>query len=325
MLAAITCHFNPIQYDNILRNYWMFREALKGVDLFTIELSFNGEFAIEDAIHVEGQSDLLYRPRFRGRKPELRPVNKGIMWQKERLLNLLIDQLPNKYDQVAWLDGDIIFDNVDWAADTARKLDEFPMVQLFENGYTTNSQLELTRKIPGMVYAGVETKNARPGLAWAARRSILAKTGLLDTHIMGGGDNMMYFAAMGFFNTYMLSRTNIAWRRAYLEWAAPFYREIKGNLSYIEGDVVHLYHGTYADRQYVERWIVLSRNAFDPTNDIRINKAGIWEWASDKPELHYSVAEYFEERKEDEEEISERRKTKTKTKSGLRKGFDVNR
>lgn len=285
MLAAITCHFNPIQYENIIRNYWMFREDLKGVDLFTIELSFTDQFEIKDATHVKGSSA-------------------QIMWQKERLLNLLIEQLPSKYDKIAWLDGDIIFENDDWAKETEKKLDDHPMIQLFEEGHTTDSKLESLITTPGIVYAGAETKNARPGLAWAARRSLLAKTGLLDTHIMGGGDNMMYFAAMGFFNTYMLSRTNITWRRAYLEWAAPFYREIKGNLGNIEGDVAHLYHGTYADRQYVERWMILSRNAFNPTKDIRINKAGIWEWASDKPELHDSVAEYFEERKEDEQWIT---------------------
>lgn len=29
-----TCHFNPIEYENIVRNYWMFREDLVGIDLF---------------------------------------------------------------------------------------------------------------------------------------------------------------------------------------------------------------------------------------------------------------------------------------------------
>lgn len=302
MLAAITCHFNPIQYENIIRNYWMFREDLKGVDLFTIELSFTDQFEIKDATHVKGSSE-------------------QIMWQKERLLNLLIEQLPSKYDKIAWLDGDIIFENDDWAKEAEKKLDDHPMIQLFEEGHTTGYDLEPLSTTPGIVYAGAETKNAHPGLAWAARRSILAKTGLLDTHIMGGGDNMMYFAAMGFFNTYMLTRTNLEWRLAYMEWARPFYEEIKGNLGNITGNITHLYHGTYADRQYVERWIILSRNSFNPnpytwvvkekgwektTNDpdIRINKTGIWEWASDKPDLHDSVAEYFEERKEDEQWIT---------------------
>jgi hypothetical protein len=44
--------------------------------------------------------------------------------------------------------------------------------------------------------------------------------------------------------------------------------------------------------------------------DIKINENGIWEWASDKPELHEEVAEYFEERKEDEIWISKMRDKK---------------
>jgi hypothetical protein len=263
MLAAITCHFNPIEYDNIVRNYWKFRENLKGTDLFSIELSFNGKFEIEDAIHVEG-------------KPE------HIMWQKERLLNLLIEQLPEKYDKIAWLDGDILFDNDDWAQEAEKALDGFPLVQLYERAEETDSDLNVTKSVPGIVYAGVESHNAKPGYAWAARREVLP---LLDTHIMGGGDTMMYYAAMGLFT-------------------APFYRKIKANIGFVSGDIRHLYHGTYADRQYVERWMILKHNRFNPDIDIAINDAGIWEWSSDKPELHESVAEYFEERKEDEEWIA---------------------
>ncbi len=286
MLAAITCHFNPIEYDNLIRNYWMFREDLKGVDLFTIELSFNGEFCIPDAIHIEGS-------------PE------HIMWQKERLLNLAIQQLPAQYDKIAWIDGDVLFDNKDWAKEAESKLDEFPMVQLFEAGYDTDSDLELIQnRIPGIVAAGVETADALPGRAWAARRYLLEEQGLLDTFVMGGADIMMYYAAMGMFNTFMLTRTNIDWRKSYLRWAAPFYRMIKGKVGHVSGTITHLYHGTYADRQYVERWIILSKNRYNPDEDVRINRDGIWTWASDKPELHQAVADYFEERREDEKWIA---------------------
>ncbi len=279
MLAAITCFFNPIEYENLLRNYWMFREDLKDVDLFTIELSFNGDFTIEDAIHIDGA-------------PE------HIMWQKERLLNHLAKQLPDKYDKIAWIDADVLFDNKEWAKEAEEKLDKHPMIQLFENGRDTDSNLDLTEQSPGIVCGGF-AGNALPGKAWAARREIF-NTGLLDTHIMGGGDIMMYYAAMGMFNTFMLTRTNIEWRRSYLKWAAPFYQYIKGNLGCVSGDITHLYHGTYADRQYVERWMILSRARYNPDEDIRINEDGIWEWATDKRDLHQAVADYFEERKEDE-------------------------
>ena len=288
MLAAVTCHFNPIEYENLVRNYWMFREDLKDVDLFTIELSFNGKFEIEDAIHIEGSPQ-------------------HIMWQKERLLNLVIERLPAKYDKIAWLDADILFNNHRWAKQVENRLDRWPLLQLFENALETDTSLEPIASVPGVAYGGPQAREARHGFAWAARREVLEKVPLLDTHIMGGGEQMIYFAAMGMFNTYMLTRTNIEWRRSYLRWAAKFYQEIRGKIGYVKGDIVHLYHGTYADRQYVERWMVLSGNQYNPEEDIRINEDGIWEWASDKPDLHQAVAEYFEERKEDEIWISKMR------------------
>lgn len=294
MLATITCHFNPIEYQNIVRNYWMFREDLKDVDLHTIELSFGNKIEIEDAVHIKGSQE-------------------HVMWQKERLLNVLIEQLPAKYDKIAWVDGDILFDNKNWVEDAEKALDEYPLIQLFEKGTSTDANLDPASSKPGIVAAGKATNAAQPGFAWAARRETLEKCGgLLDTHIMGGGDNMMYFAAMGMFSTYMLTRTNIEWRQAYLKWAAKFYREVKANVGYIPGNVMHLYHGTYADRQYVERWMILSRNEFNPEEDIKINEDGIWEWASDKPDLHDSVAEYFAERKEDEKWIASMRKREDK-------------
>lgn len=294
MLAAITCHFNPIEYENIVRNYWMFREDYQGPELFTIELSFSDEFEIDDAIHVRG-------------RPE------HIMWQKERLLNLAIEQLPAKYDKVAWIDADILFDNKNWAEDAEKALDEHALVQLFETGTATDANLDPTNSMVSIASVGETRQSARPGFAWAARREVLEKSGgLLDTHIMGGGDNMMYFAAMGMFSTYMLTRTNIEWRRSFLKWAAPFYRAVQGNVGFIPGNVLHLYHGTYADRQYVERWMILSRNGYDPEKDIRINEDGIWEWASDKLDLHESVAEYFRERKEDEQWIASVKKREDK-------------
>lgn len=287
MLAAITCHFNPIEYENIVRNYWMFREDLQGVDLFTIELSFNNKFEIEDSIQISARPD-------------------QIMWQKERLLNILIGRLPEKYDKVAWIDSDVLFQNPDWAELAEKKLDEFPLIQLFEFAYDTDSSLDLIKRVPGIVKGGLNPTEAKPGYAWAARREVLQKIPLLDTHIMGGGDQMIFYAAMGMFNNFMLTRTNMDWRRSYLRWGAKFYREIKAQLGYIEGDITHLYHGTYADRQYVERWLILSRNHYTPEEDIRLDQNGVWEWASEKPDLHAAVARYFAERKEDEIWIANR-------------------
>ena len=47
-----------------------------------------------------------------------------VLWQKERLLNLGLKTLPDGCDKVAWIDGDVLFARPDWAAETARLLEE---------------------------------------------------------------------------------------------------------------------------------------------------------------------------------------------------------
>ena len=54
------------------------------------------------------------------------------MWQKERLLNLVFAQLPERCTKVEWLDADVLFESAAWAVDTSRALDAHPVVQPFD-------------------------------------------------------------------------------------------------------------------------------------------------------------------------------------------------
>ena len=53
------------------------------------------------------------------------------------------------------------------------------------------------------------------------------------------------------------------------------------------------------ERRYRERYTAFERFAFDPFEDIALDDAGLWRWASDKPEMHRFVADYFAARRED--------------------------
>lgn len=91
-LAVITTFFNPCNYINLKHNYLKFSKKIKDkCDLFTIELSFDGNFFINDenVIHINGDKD-------------------NILWQKERLLNILLSKLPKDYTNIAWVDCDIL-------------------------------------------------------------------------------------------------------------------------------------------------------------------------------------------------------------------------
>ena len=99
---------------------------------------------------------------------------------------------------------------------------------------------------------------------------------------------------------YLLRYMNRPWKRDYLRWALGLWRDVQGNVGTVPGQIEHLYHGTRANRQYVERWRRLAAENFNPRMDVREPDDGPLKWSSDKPELHRLVRKYFHERREDE-------------------------
>jgi hypothetical protein len=85
----------------------------------------------------------------------------------------------------------------------------------------------------------------------------------------------------------------------YRHWAAGFHDSVRGNVGFVAGDVLHLWHGRSEDRRYRERNAGLRRFQFDPATDIALDANGAWRWNSDKPELHAYVRDYFAGRRED--------------------------
>lgn len=284
MLAALTCFYNPCGYRNLANNYWRFRQELQGVELFTAELSFDGRFMVPDALQFRGTA-------------------RNVMWQKERLLNILIDRLPARFDAVAWIDADLLFRNPNWAAEAYAKLAEFPVVQLFERVEDLDA-FGHVRAVECGWSKWSETADPniairRPGGAWAARRDALA-AGLDDMHVLGGSDAMMLSAWQGDWRPTLTQYMSRGWKLAYLQWAARAYRLVQNRIGYCSGDVVHLYHGSRPKRKYVERWAYLKEYGFDPTQDLAHDWNGLWRWNSEKVEMHQKVANYFRERDEDE-------------------------
>jgi hypothetical protein len=56
-------------------------------------------------------------------------------------------------------------------------------------------------------------------------------------------------------------------------------------------------HGQLSNRQYLERHNILADNFFDPHKDIVMNNDKCWEWATNKPELHRQLDQYFQARR----------------------------
>ena len=82
--------FNPAKYQSLHRNYIDFAKNLKkqNVNLMTVELAFgDDEFTLP---HIHGE---IRRLR-----------SNSVMWQKERLINYGVSQLPPECDKFAWVD-----------------------------------------------------------------------------------------------------------------------------------------------------------------------------------------------------------------------------
>lgn len=310
MLWAITSFFNPMNYRRRLENYRVFRNYLD-VPLITVELAF-GDFQLtssdaEKLVQIRGQD---------------------VMWQKERLLNVALQQVPPDCECVSFLDADVIFGNKNWVAETTDRLRQYPIVQLFETArdlpldfdWNRDSVSDVDSKLTGESVAkvamdrGIEhvfdpeqffvksprQRSIRCGLAWAGRMELLRRHQFYDSSIVGSGDLAMVAALFGKWRSYCsFARMGQARAEHYTRWAKPFHNDVGQAVGVTAGNIYHLWHGAPEARQSTQRHRITEVFDFDPSSDLILDSSGCWRWNSHKPDLHRKVAEYFRERNED--------------------------
>ena len=228
-----------------------------------------------------------------------------------------IAALPPSCTKVAWLDADVIFERRDWAEAASEALERVPLLQLFDEAVRLPPGVDRDRgegdRYPGfastyaagpqLLLSGDFARHGHTGFAWAARRELLDRHGLYDACIAGSGDHMMAHAFCGDWEGPCIRRILGPGgpHRAYFRaWSQRLYREVRARVGFVEGKLLHLWHGEIANRRYVLRNRELATFAFDPACDLRLGSTGCWEWASAKPELHAWARTYFAQRREDE-------------------------
>lgn len=305
-LWGLTTYFNPSGYATKRDNYDRFRRASReqGLDLLTVELAFEDRpFELQAS-----DCELLIQLR-----------SDAVLWHKERLLTLGLKHLPEHCDKVAWLDADVLFENEDWVARTARALETHVMVQPFTMSVRLargETWIDLDglpvgsgehEVLQGMAY-GVSRKgygclgsyldHGHSGYAWAGRRDVLAEHGFYEANILGNGDLNIALAMFGGADYVSKTRFSDKARKHLEAWARRFHGDVRGSVGYVEGVVRHLWHGNKRDRLYDVRLTVLKDHDFDPDNDLGYDDAGVLRWKVDKPGLRDWCRRYFEMRKE---------------------------
>ncbi|MBX3438022.1 MAG: class I SAM-dependent methyltransferase [Planctomycetaceae bacterium] len=236
----------------------------------------------------------------------MRGDDRNLLWQKERLLNLLIDQVPDDVDAIAWIDADILFTNPDWPAETLKALEEHAIVQLFDTAEHLMPDGSITpiKRSCGWHYVHDRKRFthfgiAHPGFAWAGRADWLRRHKLLDTIISGGGDIMIMKAITREAIQHEHKITG-GWRRQLDEWASAAQADVEGSFGCVPGVIRHLYHGSMKNRRYLERWRYLTDHHYDPTRHLEIDAQGLYRWTEAAPKrMVRQLAQYFALRRED--------------------------
>lgn len=280
MIAAVTNFYNPSKRKIKTDNFNQFYRSLVGIPLYIVEAAFG------DDVFILPESSNVMRVRC-----------KDVIWQQYRLINLVINNLPDKFDKVVWIDADILFSNPFWHEEMDDKLDDFKVVQSYSE-VKLNSQIGESQVKKSVTKVALENaKNPlnkdfcscldmsavnATGFSWGVQRELVEKYGIYDYWITGSSDNAFVLGIWGDWeNKFISERLNEQMKKHFMEWAGPFNKYVDGKVSYLNEKITHLWHG---NRNYKKRWNCLKN--FDPYNDVSIAENGVFEWSSEKADMH---------------------------------------
>jgi hypothetical protein len=145
------------------------------------------------------------------------------------------------------------------------------------------------------------TKNDRygfwhPGYGWAVNHRTWDKMGgLVDWAILGSADRHMAMAWIGRVDWSYPGNIHQNYKAMLKEYQVL----CKGfKLSFVPGTILHHWHGSLENRQYRERWDIITKNKFDPFEDLDTSTECVCLSASGL-RLEKEIYNYFLERKED--------------------------
>lgn len=300
-LYVVTPIVNPSRYRSRYALYRDFEKHITGAGaiLYTVEAAYaDRAFEISDGSN----------PR------HIRLRTNHEVWHKENLINIGVSRLPPDWKYVAWIDADVQFARADIVEETIHQLQHFSVVQMFAHATDLGPRHEPLGSFAGFVSQWMQQNGGtppgteaygvwHPGYAWACRRDAWDHLGgLIDFGIVGSADHYMACGLIGQMAQGLSAEiiqdcpVYTAWC---FEWQARAAHYIKHNIGFVDGLLLHYFHGAKKNRGYVNRSEILWRNQFDPTTDIKRDWQGVWQLSDQKAELRDQLRAYFRSRDED--------------------------
>lgn len=238
-------------------------------------------------------------------------TTKQQIWIKEALINIAVSMLPKHWKYLAWLDADIEFEDEEWVEKTIESLETYDVVQLFSHIQYLGPNKERLKKDRSFGYMYRKsgkpyTQTYRygfwhPGFAWGCtKHAYQTMEGLIDYAILGSGDHHM---ALGLISKVECSHPKDI-HPSYKRLLREFEKRVKGlRLGYVDGTILHHWHGDLKHRRYKERWQILVEHKYSPLEDIYKDPLGLWQLNESGRRLEQDIRDYFAERKEDDKTI----------------------
>jgi hypothetical protein len=297
-LHVIVAINNYVRFKRRYELFWKFKadiEKIPHVVLHVVEIAF-------------GDRAFMVTDKSNPNHVQLR--TKSELWHKENSINLAVQRLPSDWKYVAWIDGDIQFMNLNFAAETIHQLQHYKIVQLFQSVCNLGAKGEVISMYKGFCWQYVQGKQYNrnsgyefwhPGFAWAATREAWNEMGgLIDFAILGAGDHHMALSLIGKGADSMPENISTSYRDQIMEFQDRCETDIKRNIGYVDGTIIHNWHGKFKNRKYIERWAVITNNKFDPNKDIHRDWQGLFTIDSiTKINLRDGIRSYFRQRNED--------------------------
>lgn len=326
---VITAYYNPVRWRSRLANYRVFRRELC-TPLLTIEWDSAGQFELEsdDAellLRQTGGDTMWQKERLLGIALAALPAHvRYVAWldcdvvfpqprwfEKTRELLQRADYVQ-PFRRVTYLDATA---TQTLSANESRDLDTWlqsPTLQvrpsfldLHERAGADTARVDLTHRFdPAPGTANQYHVLGRPayGHAWAARVEALRMHGWYERCVIGGGDLLFAYGVIGQHDALIENHHSVGWdfygSAGYRRWADALTAE-RHRVACGEESMLHLFHGTLADRQYRSRIDGLARFALDVDRDLSAAPGEPWAWARQRAELNAYVLEYLRNRRED--------------------------
>lgn len=304
-LWGITTFFNPAGYSNKYQHFKKFADSARqqGLKICTVELTFGDKsYEVEDH-----DTDMLI---------QVNGSEHNMLWQKEAMMNIALEKLPESCDKIAWLDCDVIFENPNWVKATSKLLNDYKVVQPFshafrlpENVFTLDDLTQASlAKGDGSLSLGSAFSVAQSGeralgfnsftegevgFAWAARRSVFADILFADRLCTGANDLLMSYGFFGKSINYDSKNLNSATINYCEKYRTQLEQIVGKSVYYANGLLLHLWHGSQRNRRYHKRDFILSQEEYHPGKDVKKGSNGLLQWSSNKPRLHTKISNYM--------------------------------